>query len=300
MRAAFDLFAGPDGVVDAEELKTTIPLLGEDMTEEQVRCLFINADKDNSGKIEFNEFCDMMYALTPKAGPGGLMDATAALVQGREKLEAAKVAVDGNASDEALIKALGRAFAALVDAEAEMGRFEKSRSDAGKSIQEQAMGVMEGSNEVFDASQVLAPELYGKLYSPEGYTRCGRIVKRMKDYVRPNGKTFTNGDINDVISSLLASSNRDMARAYELWAGEDGKIDAEEFISIVPLLGEDVTKEELECMFASVDEDGNGVIELIEFCKMMHVMQLNRDAFERHILVGHARAQAYAKSVTKK
>merc|ERR1711871_1056206 len=53
MRSAFDLFAGPDGVVDAEELKTTIPLLGEDMTEEQIRCLFVNADTDKSGKIEF-------------------------------------------------------------------------------------------------------------------------------------------------------------------------------------------------------------------------------------------------------
>ena len=154
MRSAFDLFAGPDGVVDAEELKTTIPLLGEDMTEEQIRCLFVNADTDKSGKIEFNEFCEMMYALTPKAGPGGLMDATTALVQSREKLEAAKIAVDSSPTDAAAIKALGKAFAELVNAESEMKRFDTERAQAAKSYQEQAMGLLEGGNEIFDASQL--------------------------------------------------------------------------------------------------------------------------------------------------
>ena len=47
-------------------------------------------------------------------------------------------------------------------------------------------------------------------------------------------------------------------------------------------------------MFKHVDEDGSGLIELIEFCNMMKVMQLNRDAYERYKLVGKARAQAYA------
>ena len=45
MRAAFDLFAGSDGAIDTEEMKTVVPLIGEDMTEEQVRCLFVMADK---------------------------------------------------------------------------------------------------------------------------------------------------------------------------------------------------------------------------------------------------------------
>ena len=109
-------------------------------------------------------------------------------------------------------------------------------------------------------------------------------------------RTFTNDDINDCIGSLFANSNRDMARAYEMWAGKDGKIDSHEFLEVVPLLGEDVTEEEIHAMFSHVDSDGNGVIELIEFCEMMGVMQMNRDPILRYRLVGKARAQAYANS----
>jgi len=45
MRKAFDLFAGSDGAIDTDEMKTVVPLIGEEMTAEQVRCLFVVADK---------------------------------------------------------------------------------------------------------------------------------------------------------------------------------------------------------------------------------------------------------------
>ena len=84
----------------------------------------------------------------------GLLDATQDLVQGREKLEAAKVVVDGNPSDAAAVKALGKAFAELVNAEVNMARFETDRDEAGKSYKEKAQGLLAGGDEVFQASQV--------------------------------------------------------------------------------------------------------------------------------------------------
>ena len=124
-------------------------------------------------QIEFNEFCDMMYALTPKAAAGGLMDCTAALVQSQEALEAAKTAVDSNPADAAAVAALGQAFTDLVDAEADMKLYAVGRDAAAKGYQEQAMAMLEQGNETADAAKILAPELYSRLYSPEGYARCG-------------------------------------------------------------------------------------------------------------------------------
>ena len=87
-----------------------------------------------------------------------------------------------------------------------------------------------------------------------------------------------------------------MAAAYDLWAGEDGRIDASEFLEVVPLLGEDCTEEEITCMFAQADKDASGHIDQVEFCDMMNKMQMKGDGMERYKLVGAARAQSYAAS----
>jgi len=87
-----------------------------------------------------------------------------------------------------------------------------------------------------------------------------------------------------------------MAAAYALWAGEDERIDAGELKEVIPLLGEDCTPEEIDCMFNHADTDGSGFIEFKEFRTMMLQMQLKGDGRERYMLVGLARAQAYADS----
>merc|ERR1712086_866159 len=236
MLPAFNLFAGADGVVDAEELKSTVPLLGEDMTDEQIRCLFKNADTDKSGKIESPEFCQMMTALTPKASSGGLLDCTTNLVEDQEGLEAALKAVDADPNSADAVTGLGKAYAKLVSAESDMKHFSQEKADASADYMTQAQKIVGSSYDSVEAVKVLAPPLYAKLYTPDHYARVGRIVERMRAYEK---RTFTDEDINDVVASLFAGSNRDMARAYEMWAGVDGKIDAHEFLEVVPLLGED-------------------------------------------------------------
>lgn len=242
MRGAFDLFAGSDAVVDADELHDAVPLIGEDLTDEQIRCLFKRADTNKAppspgqllrlaphpsplqdGKIDFPEFCQMMYALTPKASPGGLLEVTEHLVNAQETLETALAAVDANPKDDAAVTTLGNAYAGLVFAEGEMRALtkdqcatpvEKGLDDhqeaAEVSVMEAASpppaparprrsptlqishnqrppGItisqaMDGSMQAWTAAKNLSPELYGRMYKPEDYTRVGRIMLRMQQY----------------------------------------------------------------------------------------------------------------------
>ena len=85
-------------------------------------------------------------------------------------------------------------------------------------------------------------------------------------------------------------------RESSRWAGEDGRIDASEFKEVVPLMGEDLTEEEIDCMFVQADKDNSGYIDQVEFSIMMNQMQMKGDGMERYKLVGMARAEAYAES----
>jgi len=95
MRPAFDLFAGRDGRIDSEELKRTMPLLGEDLEEDEIKSLFSHADLDESGYIEFSEFCAMMFAISPKVKANGdgvtLLDAIVGLTDSHELIEASRL-----------------------------------------------------------------------------------------------------------------------------------------------------------------------------------------------------------------
>jgi len=55
---AFDL--NKDGFIDGSELKTVLERLGEKLTESEVADIIKDADKDNDGKLNFNEFLSMM------------------------------------------------------------------------------------------------------------------------------------------------------------------------------------------------------------------------------------------------
>jgi len=296
MRPAFDLFAGADGAIDTEEMKTVVPLIGENMTEEQVRCLFRIADKDASGKIEFVEFCQMMYALTPKARKGGLMDCTVDLVQAQEQLEAGIVAVDKDPSNAVAVDQLAQAYADLIYAEVMMEEQTSTQNPEPLSPAVAVKKTVEGGLKVgqsFESAKSLKPEIQMRMMRPKDHMRAGRIIQRMKKYEK---RTFNRDEINAVLMSLVSFSDEEMVAAYELWAGEDGRIDASEFMEVVPLLGEDLTEEEIGEMFKQADKDQSGHIDQVEFCAMMGQMQMKGDGKERYKLVGKARAEAYATS----
>jgi len=292
MRAAFDLFAGADGAIDTEEMKTVVPLIGEEMDEEQVRCLFKMADKDASGLIDFPEFCMMMYALTPKSK--SLLDSTAALVQAQEALEKGLAAVDADPNSESAVNELGAAYAMLIASELNMALLTEDQNPepmTPKKVMEASMKAAAKVGQSFEALKTLDPLLQARIFRPQDHTRAGRVIQRMNEYAK---KSFTQEDINNVIMSMVADSDAEMDAAFALWAGEDGKIDTAEFIEVVPLLGEDLTEEEITVMFKHADKDGGGHIDVDEFKALMYQMQMKGDGSERHKIVGAARAQAYA------
>lgn len=62
MRQAFRIFDIDDnGYIDARELKMTMCNLGEDLSDKDVKKMMKLADKNGDGKIDYEEFIQMMY-----------------------------------------------------------------------------------------------------------------------------------------------------------------------------------------------------------------------------------------------
>ena len=49
-----------DRTVDASELKSTLRALGYTITDDEIKKMMEEVDEDNSGKIEFPEFCQLI------------------------------------------------------------------------------------------------------------------------------------------------------------------------------------------------------------------------------------------------
>src|SRR4051812_42467031 len=63
IKEAFDLFDNDkSGEIDTEELKQALKNLGIDAKNQTLQNMMQDLDKDNSGKIDFDEFIDMMTA----------------------------------------------------------------------------------------------------------------------------------------------------------------------------------------------------------------------------------------------
>lgn len=54
------------GSIDKDELRVALPLMGEDIEESKVDDLFTEVDKDDSGLIDFEEFCFLVKAMNSK------------------------------------------------------------------------------------------------------------------------------------------------------------------------------------------------------------------------------------------
>ena len=61
IKEAFDLFdTSGSGTIEAKELKVALRALGFEPSKEELKNLIGNFDKDNSGRIDFHEFLDIM------------------------------------------------------------------------------------------------------------------------------------------------------------------------------------------------------------------------------------------------
>merc|ERR1711939_772937 len=183
-----------------------------------------------------------MYALTPKAKGGQTLDATVELVQCQEQLEVAVGGVDAAPSNEEAIGNLAQAYANLISAEVAMEEIAQTQNPEPITPTSFMNKTVEGAMKVgqgFESLKSLKPEVQMRILRPKDHQRAGRIIQRMNRY---EAKAFTRDDINNVILSLIAFDDTEMDAAFQLWAGEDGRIDADEFKEVVPLLGENLTE----------------------------------------------------------
>merc|ERR1719188_2680696 len=68
VKAAFRVFDSNDnGSISKEELREAMVNLGQRCTEEEFSTMFATADKNRNGRIDFDEFVEMM--LPPNANP---------------------------------------------------------------------------------------------------------------------------------------------------------------------------------------------------------------------------------------
>jgi len=63
MQAAWVVFAQGRVYLDVPDFKKILPLMGEDVPEDEIDALFEMADEDGSGKIEYNEFVMLVKAM---------------------------------------------------------------------------------------------------------------------------------------------------------------------------------------------------------------------------------------------
>merc|ERR1712167_72957 len=66
MKQAWDVFAKNKPCLSTFAFKKVLPLMGENVPEDEIDALFTMADEDGSGEIEFEEFVMLIKSMNPK------------------------------------------------------------------------------------------------------------------------------------------------------------------------------------------------------------------------------------------
>ena len=117
LRAAFAVFdTDGEGSLDADEFREMLPLLaGEHLPFERVESLFLEADRDRSGVIEFDEFLWLLGALRVAGGAAG-GGAGAVRMRSVEELKADRAREGNQLALQARVERLRSKAAALTKA----------------------------------------------------------------------------------------------------------------------------------------------------------------------------------------
>ena len=90
------------------------------------------------------------------------------------------------------------------------------------------------------------------------------------EFEHDGGEEVENGEEEENLPELTSTQIQQFREAYSIFDKDgDGGITTEELGSVMKALGHKATKEEVEQMFAQVDDDGSGEIEFDEFLVIM-------------------------------
>jgi len=72
MKEAYKFFdADNNGWISSEEMKKALPLMGEDVPQDKLDQLYVVIDKNNDGKVAFDEFSECVKMMNPRDGSAG-------------------------------------------------------------------------------------------------------------------------------------------------------------------------------------------------------------------------------------
>ena len=223
------------GYLDAEQFKDLLPLMGEDVPPERIDELFLIADEDGSGSIEFDEFVFLINAMNPNEKrnvPGWLL-----------LLQAAK--------EDNIPQHPGNDDGATQSPE---------RIDDIFSIGDMA-GEMTTMGQIMTSLSVLDIDVKFKM-NPMDLPKAGVVISNMKKKA-----SFTDEQINNVCRVIFLEYDEEVLKAA--WRAFDttgsGSLDADEFADVLTLMNENLTPGDLRLLFLLADEDENGTIEYEEF-----------------------------------
>eukprot|EP00299_Pterocystis_sp_00344_P011246 c5208_g1_i1.p1 GENE.c5208_g1_i1~~c5208_g1_i1.p1 ORF type:complete len:275 (-),score=78.90 c5208_g1_i1:91-882(-) len=110
--------------------------------------------------------------------------------------------------------------------------------------------------------------------SPLSLAKIGRIIKALQS----SEYTFSDNEVDTIISALYVSRDdaEVMRAAFDIFDEKlsesqtrKGKLSANVFKQVLPLVGEDIEPEKVEQLFNEVDSNGSGSIEFDEFKTLM-------------------------------
>jgi len=218
LRKAFKAFAreGADGAIfiDMAEFRYALTLMGERIDEDKVDELFDLVDADETGHLDFGEFCVLVRGLNPKPG-----DVNQAFDAFRSKAEDSIGAVSSV--------------------------FDSVASETGSTLSA--------------LSSAWTANLRG--LNPFEMHKAGRAINNLR------GAGFT----DDVTCALCKAvfcgqSDRQLRRAFRFFdTDHSGLIDAAEFRRALPLIGEDMSGDRIDELFAVADVDGSQRLNFEEF-----------------------------------
>lgn len=300
MKKAFDLFdEGGDGVLSAEEFTKMMPLLGEEMPEEKVAETMKKVDKDNSGKLEFNEFALLLNLLNPKQGPpivakgdqvrvlggvcfkkgtkvfyeeGDIGDVVKTFPWGDDVTLEIKWQRSGQVTSTKNSQLKGKfervkqpgEGEAKGDAKKEPAKAEESAKE--EPAKEEAAGSSWLGDNVDGFMSAYNSDLPG--LGPGEMLKVGKIMKKMM------ASGYTPQKVQCVCKALFCeASEEDMKNAFELFdEGGDGVLSAAEFTTMMPLLGEEMSDEKIAETLKKVDKDNSGKLEFNEFSLLINLL----------------------------
>jgi len=264
--AAFEAFdTDKGGTIDAAEMKTALPLMGEDVPEEKLGELFKLTDQDKDGKVDKAEFRRLVR---------GLNSEDSAFAAYRKSWDASWRGVGQKLGDLFTFK---KSVANDKVKEGAESAAEKPKEEVppqksiGEKMKESLTTTPEWAKQMQENTNayVLANKAgISWTLGPAEQTKIGKVITRMKEAEYSEESSIA------VVKALFTNCSEEELKAAFAVFSPEGKdsMSKENFTKAMPIMGEEVPADKVEEAFKLVDADGSGELDLSEFTSLIEMV----------------------------